>query len=256
MKRTGVFVSYSHQDKKWMDLLLVHLKFLEQQYQFSIWVDTDINPGDEWRKEIAYAMESAQVAILLVSANYLASDFINNEELPSLLTAAENEGAIILPLILSHCMFAEFESLSKFQSVNPPNKPLIEMLEGERDELFVRVTKETKNALVNIQQVNTVNNKQNDIEEEWKDALARICVLMLLNQTGTAFGGYNISDIYKLSNIKSRKRIYEVVKEMENAMFIEKNKVGKVTFWKLTQKGKKIAEEFYDILLLHVNMPT
>ncbi|MBK7873591.1 MAG: toll/interleukin-1 receptor domain-containing protein [Saprospiraceae bacterium] len=257
MKRTGVFVSYSHQDKKWLDLLLVHLKFLKQQYQFSIWVDTEIKAGDQWRKEITNAMESARVAILLISANYLASDFIHNEELPSLLTAAEDEGAVILPLILGHCMFMETESLSKFQAINPPDKPLTDMLEGERDALFVRITRETKNAMTlempQVKPINIIEKDNNITEDGLRDSLARIAVLMVLNKTDDIFEGYNVSDIYKLSNIKSRKRVYEAVKEMENAMLIEKTKVGKVTFWKLSKKGKKIAEEFYDILLLHVN---
>jgi TIR domain len=140
-ERKKVFVSYSHRDHEWLKRLQVHLRPLERRGLVEIWDDTKIRPGDEWRKEISVALDSAKVAILLISADFLASDFIAEDELPPLLAAAEKDGLLILPLILKASLFEETESLSKFQSVNPPSEPLINLLPGKQEECFVKLSK-------------------------------------------------------------------------------------------------------------------
>jgi hypothetical protein len=75
--------------------------------------------------------------VLLISADFLASDFIAEDELLPLFAAAETNGVIILPLILSPCLFDEVEGLSKYQSVNPLSQPLSKLSEGEQDDYLV-----------------------------------------------------------------------------------------------------------------------
>jgi len=140
--RQKVFISYSHQDAEWLTRLRVHLRPLERDYDIEVWDDTKIIPGSHWREEIKRAVESAKVAVLLVSADFLASKFIVEDELPPLLKAAANEGATILSVILSPSRFTNTESLSRFQSVNHPSAPIINMARGEQEEMFVRVSEE------------------------------------------------------------------------------------------------------------------
>jgi len=91
--------------------------------------DTRIPPGVKWREEIEKALHSAQVAVLLFSADFLASDFIATNVLPQLLTAAEQEGAIILCMILWPCAF-KHTGLAQFQTVNAPSNPIGNMPAG------------------------------------------------------------------------------------------------------------------------------
>ena len=137
--RTKIFISYSHQDAAWLERLRVHLKPLEPDCGADIWDDTRIQSGARWREEIRRALESAGVAILLVSADFLASDFIASNELPPLLKAAEEEGTVILPLILSPSGFKRHQALSEFQAFNDPSRPLINMSKGGQEALFEKV---------------------------------------------------------------------------------------------------------------------
>src|SRR3954471_19210024 len=56
-----VFISYSHRDKKWLDRLQVHLAPLLQKGAVTVWADTQIRPGQEWKREIESAMASARI---------------------------------------------------------------------------------------------------------------------------------------------------------------------------------------------------
>src|SRR3954468_23289787 len=121
--RTQVFVSYSHADTEHLQRLRVHLRPYERQSQLELWSDTNIRTGQQWKKEIETALGRAAVAIVLVSADFLASDFVAENELPPLLEAAKREGVKILPVVLKPCAFAATKSLSEYQAVNDPAKP-------------------------------------------------------------------------------------------------------------------------------------
>jgi hypothetical protein len=145
-KRTKVFVSYSHEDVLWLNRLKVHMQPLIWDGLVDFWDDTEIQPGMDWRAAIREAIGSAKVAILLISADFLASEFIKSKELPPLLEAAEKEGALILPIILSPSRFTRTPSLGCFQSVNPPDRPLIGMTKVEQEEVFVKATEAIEEA--------------------------------------------------------------------------------------------------------------
>jgi hypothetical protein len=145
-ERTRVFVSYSHRDSDWLDRIRVHLKPLERDYAIDVWDDRKIRAGANWRKEIELALRSARVALLVVSADFLASEFIFNNELPPLLDAAANEGAVVLSLIVSPCRFRS-TTLSQLQAINDPSRPLINMSKGEQEEILVKASKQVEIAL-------------------------------------------------------------------------------------------------------------
>jgi len=144
--RNKVFVSYSHADRRWIDQLRLHLMPLERIGAIELWDDSQIKPGSRWRQEIEKAMRSAKVVVLLISATYLASDFVAENEMSPLLAAAEEKGTIILPLILSPSMFNE-TSLAQFQTVNAPARPLAMLTKAQQEEVFVNVAKAIERAL-------------------------------------------------------------------------------------------------------------
>src|SRR5215475_7309308 len=145
--RKKIFVSYSHHDSEWLKRLQVHLRPLEREGLVELWDDTKIQSGAQWRKEISKALDSACVAILLISADFIASDFIADEELPRLLAAAEEDGVKILSVILSPSRYEKIDSLARFQSVNPPSKPLISMDKWEQEALLDKLSEDVVQAI-------------------------------------------------------------------------------------------------------------
>jgi len=122
-----------------VERLLTHLKPLQRDGIIDLWVDQNIQPGARWQEEIETALNTAKVAVLVITADFLASDFITNNELPILLEASEKDGAIIIPLILKASRFAHTD-LVKFQSANPASKPLIGLPESEQEEILVKLS--------------------------------------------------------------------------------------------------------------------
>ena len=116
----------------------MHLRPLIRNSVADIWDDTRIQAGDDWRVEIRKAIEGASVAVLLISADFLASDFVATEELPAMLEAAERRGLRILQVVVSPSRF-ERTSLARFQTVNSPDEPLVNMSDYQREALLDRV---------------------------------------------------------------------------------------------------------------------
>jgi Subtilase family/TIR domain len=144
--RTKVFISYSHKDRRWLERLQTHMRTLTREGTVEVWDDSLISPGSNWRAEIQQALATTKVAVLLISADFLASDFVATDEVPELLKAAEEDGATILSLILSPSRFMQTQ-LAKFQGLNSPDKPLIRLVKWRQEEILVETTEEVMKAL-------------------------------------------------------------------------------------------------------------
>jgi serine/threonine protein kinase len=139
--RRSVFVSYSHKDKKWLERITNHLRPLERDGQVLVFDDRQIEAGRDWRTEIATALRDCSCAVLLISANFLASDFCIRDELPVLLDAAATRGLSIFPVVLSPCHLTGTPLLAALQTVNPPSRTLIELDRGEQERVLANLAK-------------------------------------------------------------------------------------------------------------------
>lgn len=150
-----VFISYAHADTKWLDKLQRHLKPLLHGTKVQAWSDKKIQTGDRWSKKIQEALTHANAAVLLVSAHFLASDYIRHFELPRILKKEKRRGLRIFQIILSPCAFIEskFEykdsrgrkkviKLADFQAATSPSKTLQDMKSVERERVLLQFAKE------------------------------------------------------------------------------------------------------------------
>ena len=144
--RTRVFISYSHKDKRYLEKFRAHLASSVQQGELEIWDDTRIEPGSHWEDEIKQAIASAKVFILLVSADFMASEYIMENELPSILDAVKQGEVTVLTVFVSPSAY-RLTDLAQFQAFNPPSRPLSKLPQHEREAVWSKLAK-TVNKLV------------------------------------------------------------------------------------------------------------
>lgn len=137
-KRDKVFVSYSHKDKKLFEEFKTMLAPAIRDGVVDVWDDKRIAPGAQWREEIKAALDSAKVAVLLVSQHFLASDFIAKHELPPLLKAAKHEGTVIFWIYLSPCLYRRTE-IAGYQAAHDVAKPLDALPKAKRQAVLSEV---------------------------------------------------------------------------------------------------------------------
>lgn len=145
-----IFISYSHKDEKYKDEVETTLNGMKNVFpdiEFNYWVDTKIKSGTEWFEEIKNALETSGIAILIISRNFFASNFIMKTEVPKLLDNLRKNGMPILCLIAGHSLFKK-SVLEKFQTVNDPNRPLKSLTEHEQDVIYTKLAEDVKRYLI------------------------------------------------------------------------------------------------------------
>ncbi len=145
-----IFISYSHNDEPWKDRLMTQLRVLQLEGRFDIWEDRQIATGDDWYPEIEKGITNASLAIFLISANFLGSNFIRSEEIPRLLNRRAKEGLRVFPIIVTPCPWQRVEWLAKIQVRPKDGKPLASGSEYDVDEILANIALEIDELLRDI----------------------------------------------------------------------------------------------------------
>ena len=107
-----IFISYSHKDERpWKELVEGHLRVAERQSEFLVWSDRRMAGGDAWRKVIDRELEAADIAVLLISHNFLTSAFIMDHEVNVLLERKQQEGLRLYPILIRSCNWSSVDWL-------------------------------------------------------------------------------------------------------------------------------------------------
>lgn len=134
------FLSYSHKDKHWQQVIQNIFAPLHKTGQFTYFDDNDIDAGSSWKKRIIDAIANANVAILLISNNFFNSEFINENELPRIFDAHKKCKLEVIPVMVEHIdenHLSINQFLVKIQFLNK-NEPLCTM---NSDQLEVTLQK-------------------------------------------------------------------------------------------------------------------
>ena len=118
-----VFISYSHKDEILRGELETHLALLQRTGIVTSWADRCITPGDDWRGQIDEAVNQADIILLLVSANFVSSDYCWDIEMKRALARADDGSARVIPIIVRPCLWKD-APFARFQPLPPGGKPV------------------------------------------------------------------------------------------------------------------------------------
>jgi len=133
-----LFISYSSIDCKYRDELQISLSILRRQNLISVWYDRIIEAGSQWERVLDTNLESSDIIVLLVSADFIASDYCWNKEMSRALQLHTKGLSILIPIYIRECDTTD-APFSKLQFVPDPKVPISKWL--DRDEAWTSVTK-------------------------------------------------------------------------------------------------------------------
>ncbi len=130
--RPLIFISYSHLDRDAKSFVQRHLDMLKPLGDVEVWEDSQIGLGDDWYQAIKYTLQSCSVAVLLISTDFLRSEFCTKEEVPILLRRRHYEGMMIAPILLRPCAWEIVSWLKALQMQS--TTPLLRLSELDQEE--------------------------------------------------------------------------------------------------------------------------
>jgi len=97
------FVSYSHEDHRLYRGFRPHLTALKRAFDLDLWTDHKINVGTLWNAKIEATIKAAQLFVLLITPDFIASDYVYEKEIPAIQEQRRSVGALVLPVVLKRC---------------------------------------------------------------------------------------------------------------------------------------------------------
>jgi tetratricopeptide (TPR) repeat protein len=135
-----LFYCYAHEDKTLRNLLEKHLANIKRQELITNWNDRNINAGQEWAREIDTNLNTADIILLLISPDFVHSDYCYSIEMKRALQRHENGTARVIPIILRPVDY-DGASFSKLQSLPTDAVPITDRKWRSRDEAFLDVAR-------------------------------------------------------------------------------------------------------------------
>ena len=135
-----VFISYSRQDRNWADRMREALLPYCTAGVLQLWDDCDLTAG-RWEQQIETEMNTAGIAVFLVTTGFCTSEFIQKRELPELIDAHDRDDVKIFWVAVSHSA-VDTTALARFQCLNDPRRPL-DMLpkKGDRTKALTEIAR-------------------------------------------------------------------------------------------------------------------
>ena len=143
-EKVSVFVSYSHKDQRFRSALEKQLAILKRQNLIEVWHDREITAGSDWKGEISDHLDSADLILLLISPDFVASDYCYDVEMKRALKRHRANQAQVIPIILRPVMWLN-APFARLQALPTEGKPITKW--GDRDTAFLDVAEGIRAAI-------------------------------------------------------------------------------------------------------------
>jgi hypothetical protein len=143
-----LFLSYSHKDESFRSELETHLKMLQRDGLIDPWQDHKILPGDSWNTQIEDELNMAEIILLLVSADFIASDYCWEKEVETALTLHDCGQATVVPILLRPCDW-QTAKFAQLQGLPTGMKPISAW--DDRDQAWTNVAQALRLLIVKRQ---------------------------------------------------------------------------------------------------------
>lgn len=134
-----IFFCYAHEDEPLLNKLKVQLKPLQRQGLIDVWYDRDISAGTEWEREIDKHLNTAQIILLLVSPDFMDSDYCYSVEMKRAIERHNQGDACVIPVILRP-VYWQGSPFGKLQSLSTNTLPVTDPVWHNMDRAFFNVS--------------------------------------------------------------------------------------------------------------------
>ncbi len=175
-----IFCCYARKDQQLLNDLKAHLIPLQRQGLIALWADTDINAGSEWEKEIEKHLNTAQIILLLVSPDFMASEYCYSNEMKRSVERHERGEASVIPVILRPVFWQE-APFGKLQALPTNAKPVIDPSWHSPDEAFFDVAQGIHKVIQEIEKLNQIR-KISDTSDKLGQVSVTLALTGLTNE--------------------------------------------------------------------------
>jgi TIR domain len=120
-----IFFCYAHEDEAFLNKIKAHLVPLQRQGLIDLWHDRDISAGTVWEQEINSHLETAQIILLLISSDFIASEYCYSIEMKLAIERHERGEARVIPVILRWVMWKQ-TPVGRLQALPKDGKPIMD----------------------------------------------------------------------------------------------------------------------------------
>ncbi|MEL6968812.1 MAG: toll/interleukin-1 receptor domain-containing protein [Bacteroidota bacterium] len=225
---TKIFIAYSRKDVTLLQELRAHLAILERAKLARIWYDGEIEAGSNWEESIKNAMFEANLVLMLISPDFIASDYCYNVEMSRAISLHDQRSLKIIPVILRPCNW-HLSPLGRIQALPQNGLPITEW--DSSDKAFTLIVDRIANSLKEIEREKDALDKQQRAVDAYVDV-----ALSQANQIGD------------FENTRAAKALFE---QLANEGFTESAYYGFRT-WVLNKLRSGSYHHFYNDLLAHL----